>query len=302
MHRESEKPGLAVDQASETSQHPQSASTYNQSLPQDEPQLGPDWHAEPLEKDNTDSPVLENTKPSVDQNSGEYSDCDESNKAPHRPWTLPPRTSSRRAPPIGELVDRGGLPATLHRRALTGPGEPTTRKDSYLSEQARPPSDLQERLPPVPRLSHAGSTATLNSPPTPLFICSSKEDQLRRELESFALREGAETLKLRYKNRKPPTLSFVDSDGEEEEWLGAEGANDQQPADGHRLRRERSILSIFQRKKSAVEQVIDMYLDDTQVEKPLPSRTWSTKSSRSISARANLTKNPSMPPLPQRNG
>jgi hypothetical protein len=104
-----------------------------------------------------------------------------------------------------------------------------------------------------------------------MSICSPHEDQLRRELESFALQEGAETLALRYKKRKPPILSFADSD-DGHPWQYANLNHDLAKAAGAPvsestsrplMRRRRSILSIFQR-RSPVEKLIDMYLDEDQ--------------------------------------
>ncbi|KAK4937162.1 hypothetical protein LTR10_022141 [Elasticomyces elasticus] len=295
--------GRAPDHTSEVkineSRLHESPSMYSQGPHQSEAQVEPDWPLVPTALVIENPTALEDTTHVVDRASHEKSDCYIPSQAPQRHWTLPPRTSSRKGPPVGELVARGMRPTTLHRRALTVPEQPIASNDIYIPEHTVPPSDLRQKLSSVPGLSHAGSTTTLNCPPTPLLICSPGEDQLRRELESFALREGAETLKMTYKNRKPPMLSFVDSDGEEEDWEGSAETEYQQAADVVRIRRQRSFLNVFQRKKSAVEQVIDMYLDDIPVEKPMPKRSWSTKLSRSISGRADLTKSPPIPALPQ---
>ncbi|KAI1623046.1 hypothetical protein EDD37DRAFT_610360 [Exophiala viscosa] len=263
-------------------------------------QVESDWPLVPSQSNNTASTSLKNTEYIVDGDSGEYTGLHAPSHAPQRHWTLPPRTSSRKGPPTGELVVRRPRPPTLHRRALTGPEHSVARNDSCVPEQTASRLDLGDKLPPVPALSHAGSTATLKPAPTPLLICSPGEDQLRRELESFALRDGAETLKMTYRNRKPPMLSFVDSDEEEEEdWSKSVEKEDQHSANGVRIRRQRSFLTVFQRKKSAVEEVIDMYLDDPPVEKLMPRSTWSTKLSRSRSGRADLTESPPIPALPE---
>ena len=288
-------PEVKIDE----SQYQQGPLACTQETHQGNAQVESDWPLVPPQSNNTALKSLKNTKHVVDRDSGEYTGLHGPIHIPQRHWTLPPRTSSRKGPATGALVGRGPRPTTVHRRALTGPEQLVARNDSHVPEQTASSLDLGEKLPPVPGLSHAGSTATLKPPSTPLLMLPS-EDQLRRELESFALREGAETLKMTYRNRKPPMLSFVDSDEEEEEdWSESVEKENQQTPDGIRIRRQRSFLTVFQRKKSAVEEVIDMYLDDAPIEKPMPRRTWSTKLSRSISGRANVTKSPPVPALPQ---
>ncbi|RVX69239.1 hypothetical protein B0A52_07215 [Exophiala mesophila] len=200
----------------------------------------------------------------------EYSDVDDDEPGPslRTSWIYPPRSSS--------------MPNVTG--ASKGPKPPPSQDSPLLSESANKRNPFRqagfwsmpifddEPLPPVPHLSHAGSIATLaTSPPTtPHLLYSPKEEQLRRELESFTVvdNDGAETLDSRYKRRAPPMLTLdyaddnVDLKGAEQvhyHLMRPKAATDA-PQSG-RLRRSRSIMNLFQR-KSPVEKVIDLYIED----------------------------------------
>jgi hypothetical protein len=225
-------------------------------------------------------------------------------------WTLPPRTSSKALPGTemqGNSANTSSKP--LPRRMASTEERLTVRNGGFWSMQAASLIDNQDRIPPVPALSQAGSTATLSPPPTPLSICSPQEDQLRRELEGFALAEGAETLGLRHRRRQPPMLDLTASDDEHEDSrsgsspLGRSSPGLAESSDPKgllgtrpRIRRQRSILSIFQR-RSEVEKLIDMYFDDDQEETILPRRR-STKSKKASPLQRNTPESPPVPPLP----
>ncbi len=238
---------------------------------------------------------------------------DMSNPAGMMTSTLPPRTSSKSSSAGQVRISREGVPSKTTRRRTSATAEISSERAGRSgSDQTASSSRFQGGLSPVPTLSHAGSAATLSPPQTPMSICSPHEDQLRRELESFALQEGAETLVLRYKKRKPPILSFADSDegddnDDEHPWqytnldytlAKAAGAAEPKSTSRPQLRRQRSILSIFQR-RSPVEKLIDMYLDEDPERKPTPRRTWSIKSKRVSPVQSSTVEDPPIPPLPQ---
>ncbi|KAK5195368.1 hypothetical protein LTR99_001890 [Exophiala xenobiotica] len=220
--------------------------------------------------------------------------------------TLPPRTSSKSSSAGQVRISRGGVPLKTTRRRTSATAQISgERAGTFGSDQTALSARFQGGLSPVPTLSHAGSSATLSPPRTPMSICSPHEDQLRRELESFALQEGAETLALRYKKRKPPILSFADSDDEhpcqyanlDHDLAKAAGTPASESTSRPQMRRRRSILSIFQR-RSSVEKLIDMYLDEGQKGKPTPRRTSSMKSKRDTHVQSSTVETPPIPPLP----
>lgn len=232
----------------------------------------------------------------------EYSDMEEPGPSFPTSWTHPPRSSSK------QLVvedSKTSIPPHSRRTKARSPTLDNRKSFRQAGFWSIPVFD-DEPVPPVPSLSQSGSIATLaSSPPhTPMSICSPKEDQIRREWESFAIQDGAETLEMRYKKRRAPVLSLADSDDEQntkttehlppdlskiDTWTDA-------PKRG-RLRRSKSIMSIFQR-KSPVEKLIDLYFDDEPEEKPArPLSRWVTLSRRSSPTRA-ASKSPAMPPLP----
>lgn len=231
-----------------------------------------------------------------------YSDMDEDEPGPSipTPWTHPPRSSSK--PVVPEDSSRSSSPSSqvspLHHEAVDKRNP--FRQAGFWSM----PTFDDEPTPPVPHLSQSGSIATLatSPPPTPLSLFSPKEDQIRRELESFAIVDGAETLELRYKKRRPPMLSLVDADDDldfkEPEQLHPQLMGPETTMDtprSARPRRSKSIMSIFQR-KSPVEKVIDLYFDDESEVKPTRSVSrWATLSRRTSPTR---TRRPTIPALP----
>lgn len=244
----------------------------------------------------------------------EYDFTEEDEPGPSAPtfWTLPPRTSSKMMP-IEEKMDNRNDPRAQppRRRMNTTEGRPSIRNGGFWSHQA---ASLfpQDNIPSVPALSQSSSSATLKSspPPTPLALCSPREDQIRREMESFALQDGPETLELRYKKRRPPMLNLLDSDDERDDSRSVSTEQEQDHSslldltDDHsgvsaarpRVRRQKSIFSIFQR-RSPVEKLIDMYFDEEE-ENSVPKRrsTWARKGSPT---QAKVPNSSAVPPLPQ---
>jgi hypothetical protein len=237
----------------------------------------------------------------------EYSDIDEPGPAVPTAWAFPPRTSSKTFPGEETSDQTMGFPLKPPQRRMTADNRQSVRHGGFWNAPSLLLLD-QEPVPPLPSLSQSGSIAIISSSPplNPLSLCSPREDQIRRELESFALHEGPETLELKYKKRRPPKLDLVDFDGEV---LDVEEERDSQQEPGKkelstdelgrpRPRRSKSILSIFQR-KSPVEKVIDLYLDDEPEEKPIrPLSRWTTMSRKGSPTSANMPRSPRVPPLP----
>lgn len=225
-------------------------------------------------------------------------------------WKLPPRSSSRPLP-LEDVLEKSpsSSPNPLRRRITTREERSAIRNGGFWSTPAVSLFDTEDTDPPVPALSQAGSTATLSPPATPLSICSPEEDQIRREMENSACHDGAKILESKHRKRRPPVLDLADSDDEPDasttyhsrrghSRLASAETGDQKGVTfpKPRLRRQRSILSIFHR-KSPVEKLIDMYLDDSPEEKPL-LRRLSTKSRKSSPTQANMPKSPRIPSLP----
>ncbi|ETI26470.1 hypothetical protein G647_03247 [Cladophialophora carrionii CBS 160.54] len=227
--------------------------------------------------------------------------------------SLPPRSSSKRAI-SDEVVQEQESTAprpTPRRRTTTSDGRPSIRNGGFWSNPGVGVFD-QGDVPPVPALSQSTSNATLTSSPplTPLTIGGPREDQLRRELETLSIQDGAEVLEHRYKKRRPPMLNLLDSDDEGNESTpmptslrpdhsgslheGEEEEEDDERGLRPRPRRRKSIFSIFQR-KSPVEKLIDMYFDDEPEKKPIPKRrsTWSRKGSP---VQEKMPMSPAIPP------
>ncbi|OAP64007.1 hypothetical protein AYL99_03234 [Fonsecaea erecta] len=213
----------------------------------------------------------------------DFSEDDEPGPAIPRSWTAPPRTSSMKQPnkETRREEEATSPPRPMARRRMTtSDARPSIRNGGLWSSQA---AELfaQGDEPPVPALSQSTSIATLNSNPpmTPLLLSDPREDQARREMESFAIQDGPETLEHRYKKRRPPLLNLFDSDDEEDQQSVSTtleldnssllDANDDRSVPPRR--RRRSIFSIFQR-RSPVEKLIDMYFDDEPEEKVAPSK------------------------------
>lgn len=239
----------------------------------------------------------------------EYSDIDEPCPVTPVGWTLPPRSSSKTFS-IGDKTERiAESPLKPLQRRITADNRQSVRHGGFWSA---PPLLLLEQESSLhgPSLSQSGSEVAIDpSPPlTPLSLCSPREDQIRREMESFALHDGAETLELKYKKRRPPKLDLVGNDEdlleieEEEEGQAASETGKQEhsiyEASRTRPRRSKSIRSIFQR-RSPIEKVIDLYFDDEPEEKPArqPSK-WTTISRRGSPTTAKMPQSPRVPPLP----
>ena len=230
--------------------------------------------------------------------------------------TLPPRTSSRKMTSDDVVQDQDDVPPrpAPRRRMTTSDGRTSIRNGGFWSGQSVAVFDDDE-VPPVPILSASNSNATLTMTPplTPLAIgdlSDPREDQLRRELETFSIQDGAEALEHRYKKRRPPMLNLLDSDEDKDDFTpiatplepdhSSVMSGDDDRSLRPRPRRRKSIFSIFQR-KSPVEKLIDMYFDDEPEEKPTPKRrsTWSRKGSPVQEA---MPKSPAIPPQYQAHG
>ncbi|EXJ74533.1 uncharacterized protein A1O5_02829 [Cladophialophora psammophila CBS 110553] len=240
----------------------------------------------------------------------DFSEGDEPGPSFPTSWILPPRTSSRKEASKEMMQEEAITPPrpTPRRRTTTSDGRPSIRNGGFWSDQT---AELfaQGEVPPVPALSQSNSNATLKSNPplTPLTLSDPREDQLRREMESFAIRDGPETLEHRYKKRRPPVLNLFDSDDEKEDQqsvsttLEPDNLSLLETSDDRgarpRTRRRKSIFSIFQR-RSPVEKLIDMYFDDEPEERPALQR-GSTRSRKGSPVQEKMPKSPAMPPLPQ---
>ncbi|KAK5058931.1 hypothetical protein LTR84_011195 [Exophiala bonariae] len=223
-------------------------------------------------------------------------------------YTFPPRTSSKTFS-NGDKVERPvESPPKPFQRRTTADHRQSVRHAGFWSA---PPLLLleQDPIPSLPSLSLSSSSepADTSRPLTPLTLCSPREDQIRRELETFALHEGAETLDLKYKRQRPSRLDLVSSDedlldvdDEDVSTTHEAGKKDRGTSEPGRPRprRSKSIMSIFQR-RSPIEKVIDLYLDDDPDEKPnRPQSIWTTISRRGSPTTANMPQSPRVPPLP----
>lgn len=237
----------------------------------------------------------------------EYSDIDEPGPAVPIAWAFPPRTSSKTFPLEEKSEQTAEISPKPLQRRMTAENRQSVRHGGFWSAPSLLLLD-QEPVPPLPAVPQSGSVAIISSSPplAPLSLCSPREDQIRRELESFALHEGPEILELKYKKRRPPKLDLVDFDGEileaeEERGSRQEPGMKEQITDElgrPRPRRSKSILSIFQR-KSPLEKVIDLYLDDQPEEKPpRPLSRWTTMSRKGSPTSASMPKSPRVPPMP----
>ncbi|KIX93110.1 uncharacterized protein Z520_11167 [Fonsecaea multimorphosa CBS 102226] len=239
----------------------------------------------------------------------DFSEEDEPGPAIPRSWTLPPRTSSMKQPhkEVWQEEATTSSRPMPRRRMTTSDARPSIRNGGLWSGQA---AELfaQDDEPPVPSLSQSTSIATLSSNPpmTPLTLSDPREDQLRREMESFAIQDGPETLEHRYKKRRPPLLNLFNSDDEEEDQQSVStlepdnsslfDVSDDRSVRARARRRRKSLLSIFQR-RSPVEKLIDMYFNDEPEEKASPPKA-SNRSRKSSFAREKIPKSPATPPLP----
>jgi hypothetical protein len=227
---------------------------------------------------------------------------------------LPPRTSSRKVSHSRQGPDEPlPAPPTRRRMTTTTEGRPTIRNGGFWSEQmvGAFSGDVDAES-PVPELSASNSNATLkDSPPsTPLTFTGFREDQIRRELETASIHEGVEALEKRYKKRRPPMLRLDKAiDDEDEKLLSTlssprdpetPGLQDTDDRNGRHPRRRKSIFQMFQR-RSPVEKLIDMYLDDTHEDKTAIKRT-STWSRKNFPVSPMMPNSPALPPMPVNHG
>ncbi|EXJ56508.1 hypothetical protein A1O7_06852 [Cladophialophora yegresii CBS 114405] len=225
--------------------------------------------------------------------------------------SLPPRSSSKRAMNDEVAQEQQSIPPrpALRRRMTTSDGRQSIRHGGFWSNPGIGVFD-QDDVPPVPALSQSTSNATLKSSPplTPLTIGGPREDQLRRELETLSIQDGAEALENRYKKCRPPMLNLIDSSDEGEGStpiptplrqdhsgsLEEEEGDDDDRGLRPRPRRRKSIFSVFQR-KSPVEKLIDMYFDDEPEKKPIPKKR-SPRSRKGSPVQEEIPPSPAIPP------
>lgn len=239
---------------------------------------------------------------------------------------LPPRTSSRFSPIVERLhgMSQSPLPdesSYFHRR-MTISGD---QQSSQIGEhQSTTGSFVEIYSPPLPSLASPASDVTWTSSPpppaTPLTLCPPNEDQLRRELEFLAMYDGVETLEQRYKQRRPPKILLPEVDDDDDDAISmmedeATVTKSQYPprtdsrvrskvdvkSENGQLRRKKSILTFFQR-KSPVDELIEMYMDDPEpkVKEGLtrqPSKLRRTFSFRNTSGEQSPDAS-DIPPLP----
>jgi hypothetical protein len=188
----------------------------------------------------------------------------------------------------------------------TSDGRPSIRNGGFWADHSAGFLSFGD-APPVPILSASNSNATLKSSPplTPLTISDPREDQIRRELETYSIYDGAEALEHGYKKRRPPMLNLADSDEEKEDFPSVPTSlepdhasavlDDDKRSLRPRTRRRKSIFSIFQR-RSPVEKLIDMYFDDDEPEeKPLPRRQRA-QSRKGSPVQEKMPRSPAIPP------
>jgi len=220
-----------------------------------------------------------------------------------------PLLSSRRQSPLG-----GGKEQALaksHRRHVTISGGRGASRNMLLMQS--PAGMYSECTPPLPVLSPSISIDTprrhdLNMPSTPLSMNPPNEDQLRREIETFALQDGAESL-IGYRYRQQPPSSFpLDSEDEDDDYRKFQSCRSRKVAkeDDSRsfvsvtpsMKKRKSIFSVFQR-KSELDKLLDLYLsDDAHEEEQPPKRKQSLARRMTMSRRRRAPEVPAVPPLP----
>lgn len=200
---------------------------------------------------------------------------------------LPIRTSQK--------VDMQGAEVKRHwRRTTISAGRNSGSKIFMISSPGNMAEyDFEADIPPVPQLSASASTAT--SPPTmsPLTPLPT-EDQIRRELETFALEEGPDLRKSRRNStlsRRRIPAAFVPR--AEDRVLPASTALpeittalvevpemfDAKAASRQTLIRKKSFFSRFER-KNEVDALLDLYMTDDQLAEEKNQKRKSTKSRR----------------------
>lgn len=267
------------------------------SLPDTLPLPGPDpegfrrQEARQMRRKKTPEPITINDKPQPPQEVQSAS--------------LPPRLSSRRIPGKGGEVE---ATAKFHRRHVTISEGRGISSMLLLHSQ----TGLTEHTPPLPFLSPSRSIASPqlpDMPSTPLSLNPPNEDQIRREIELFAIQGGAQPLlDQRYRYQEPPSL-MLDFDGEEETHSEnfERRSLTKKPAEDDRMsmvsvtpsmKRRKSIFSIFQR-KSELEKLLDLYLDEEETAEPVQVQKRPSLVRRMTrSSRRRVGDVPEVPPLP----
>ena len=239
-----------------------------------------------------------------------------------------PQPRDRPLPPAPLLASSPPSQANLqkrHRRHMTiSESKRNARNTIFVAH----PTGLREHdlppLPGLPGLSPSNSTtASVPSltPNTPMSLWSPTEDQIRRELEMMTLHDGADPLlnnryggqtdptwikELEHEVELPPPLALPKRRSPQAPMT----APDQfETPERGQLRRRKSIIEYF--RKSPVDRLLDMYLDDdaSQAEKKPPDksqipdkpghkRKTSLGRRMTLSFRTSKDKVPEMPPLP----
>jgi hypothetical protein len=241
-----------------------------------------------------------------------------------------PHIQSARLAPTPPLAEHDAASAPFkksHRRHMTiSESKKAARSTVFISDLSG--KFREHDLPPMPGLSPSLSMTTSSLSPIPGTPASAtaprSEDQIRRELESLTLQDGADSLLThRYGGRVDADLVMKlekQADGDHDPtspvYRSARSRSERDPSDAgaqSHARRRKSIVEYFGR-RSPVDKLLDYYLDDhketddprkaeeTTVSHP---ETPPVKRKQSLSRRMTLTfrgspkdKSEAPPPLP----
>ena len=230
-------------------------------------------------------------------------------KMPPEETQSAPLLSSRRQSPLVSSDEQ--VLAKSHRRHVTI-SEGASRTMLLLHS---PSGTYSECTPPLPVLSPSFSFTTprlqdMDMPLTPLSLNPPNEDQIRREIESFSLQDGADSLaQHRYRHEAPPSFR-LESDDEEDDFrsINVRPSRKVMKVDDDQRsivsttpsqKRRKSIFSVFQR-RSELDKLLDLYLSDDALEEAQPvKRKQSFARRMTRSRRKEVPEVPRMPPLPQ---
>lgn len=176
------------------------------------------------------------------------------------------------------------------RRTTISAGRTSASKIILISQGKEAEYNFEAELPPVPQLS--ASTATSSPTMSPLTP-QPTEDQIRRELETFALEEGPDFRSRRNStaSRKRLPAAFIPSEADRmvpKRLVSPEtptalvelpDISDPKATSRQNLSRKKSFFSRFERKDD-VDILLDLYLTDEQLVEHKMDKRKSTKSRR----------------------